>query len=977
MSFALPRSLFIAFLALSLSDAVLAQRFSISNLNNSSEVTTLAATLVKAKSEQEQDALMAREKSLLNTSLLAALKDQANGYIQKGEYAEAQRISQIAVRIAEKLGDRAALGNALCDLGSAYGRQMTKAAESLQYLQKSLEIFEQLGSKKEQARALQAMGVAYGLQRRFELALESYNKSLALSDEVGDQSLTALTLNSIGLAYASSGHHELGLEFYEKARVLSEKVNDKSTLHMALNNIATIYISQGRFSEALLYLQKSLKVMEALGPDIDRRSLAYKLQNIGLIYRRQGRLDQALAYNLRSLQILIEIDDKFGIANLQNNVGVTYKAQGLYDQSLDWFQKSLRGYESLKATPGIARVLNNLGDVYRLQGHYAESHEQLQKSLELREANKDRGGMCLTLNNLGRLYEDQHKYAEMLEVSRRAVALAEEIYDREDLWDAQDRAGRALLALGEPDEARKSFLAAISTIEALRREVAGGEQQQQSFLENKLSPWLGVVDVLVSQQKYAEALVFAEQSKSRVLLDALQGGREAFRRSLSKEERQLEEERRLSLVTLNSQFTNEVRREKNDAHLVARLKTELEKARLEYEDFETRLYVSHPELKIQRGEAPIIKPEELVSLVPDSKTALLEYVVGDKQTYLFVVTRNAGSQPDVSLYKVPVERLELAKQTESFRQQLASRELGFRTDALKLYELLIKPAQAQLSDKTNFVIASDNTLWDLPFQALVTDNNHFLIEQAAISYTPSLTVLREMSKRKGNESSPNAPTLLALGNPTLGNETIKRAALTLRDGKLDPLPEAEQEVKALGRLYGPTRSKVYIGSEAREDRFKAEATQAKVLHFATHGTLNNASPMYSNLALAPSGPNQDGLLEAWELMQLDLHAELAVLSACETARGRVGAGEGMIGFSWAMFIAGVPSIVVSQWKVESAGTRDLMVNFHRNLVAEQGTGKRNTTKTAALRQAALKVLKNPETSHPFYWAGFVLVGDGS
>jgi CHAT domain-containing protein len=114
------------------------------------------------------------------------------------------------------------------------------------------------------------------------------------------------------------------------------------------------------------------------------------------------------------------------------------------------------------------------------------------------------------------------------------------------------------------------------------------------------------------------------------------------------------------------------------------------------------------------------------------------------------------------------------------------------------------------------------------------------------------------------------------------------------------------------------------------------------------------------------------LLEAWELMQLDLHADLAVLSACETARGRVGAGEGMIGFSWAMFIAGVPSIVVSQWKVESAGTRDLMVNFHRGLLSPGST----RTKTEALRQAALKLLKNPETSHPFYWGGFVLVGDG-
>jgi CHAT domain-containing protein len=129
--------------------------------------------------------------------------------------------------------------------------------------------------------------------------------------------------------------------------------------------------------------------------------------------------------------------------------------------------------------------------------------------------------------------------------------------------------------------------------------------------------------------------------------------------------------------------------------------------------------------------------------------------------------------------------------------------------------------------------------------------------------------------------------------------------------------------------------------------------------------------MYSHLALAEGGTNEDGLLEAWELMQLDLHADLAVLSACETARGHIGPGEGMVGFSWAMFIAGVPSIVVSQWKVESAGTRDLMVNFHRGLISPA-----KVTKKEALRQAALKLMKNPETSHPFYWAGFVLVGDG-
>jgi CHAT domain-containing protein len=272
-------------------------------------------------------------------------------------------------------------------------------------------------------------------------------------------------------------------------------------------------------------------------------------------------------------------------------------------------------------------------------------------------------------------------------------------------------------------------------------------------------------------------------------------------------------------------------------------------------------------------------------------------------------------------------------------------------------------------------------LWDLPFQSLLTGANRFLIEDAAITYTPSLTALREMTKRRKNQGANSASaTLLALGNPLLGRETMNRAALKLRDEKLDPLPEAEQEVRALRRLYGMSRSKVYTGAEAREDRFKSEAAQATILHFATHGMLNNASPMYSHLALAqggaPDGAMEDGLLEAWELMQLDLKADLAVLSACETARGRVGAGEGVTGLTWALFVAGVPSTVVSQWKVESASTRDLMLSFHRQLRTSSPAAKARATKAEALRQAALKVMKNPETSHPFYWAGFVLVGDG-
>jgi CHAT domain-containing protein len=131
--------------------------------------------------------------------------------------------------------------------------------------------------------------------------------------------------------------------------------------------------------------------------------------------------------------------------------------------------------------------------------------------------------------------------------------------------------------------------------------------------------------------------------------------------------------------------------------------------------------------------------------------------------------------------------------------------------------------------------------------------------------------------------------------------------------------------------------------------------------------------MYSHLVLAQNekDPNEDGLLEAWELKDLDLKADIVILSACDTARGRISNGEGVIGMTWAAFIAGAPTTVASQWKVESKSTTELMLEFHRQLL----TGK--VSKAEALRRAELKVMKMPGYKHPSYWAGFVIVGDGS
>jgi CHAT domain-containing protein len=348
-----------------------------------------------------------------------------------------------------------------------------------------------------------------------------------------------------------------------------------------------------------------------------------------------------------------------------------------------------------------------------------------------------------------------------------------------------------------------------------------------------------------------------------------------------------------------------------------------------------------------------------------------------------VLTKD-GSQSrapvSVKVYALGIKQKAVAQRTEAFRKQLAQEDLGFRQTARELYDLLLKPAQGELQGKTILIIVPDDALWNLPFQALQPSAGRYLIEDQAVFYAPSLTVLREMIKarRKPSINAATNTTLLAFGNPTVNKQTAERVQRVLMDEKLEPLPEAERQVVELAKLYGPSRSRVYTGTQAREERAKAEAGSFRILEFATHGILNNSSPMYSHLVLSQADGNdkEDGLLEAWEMMNLDLHADMVVLSACETARGRTAAGEGVIGMSWALFVAGAPTTVVSQWKVDSASTTDLLLDFHRNIKAGMQNPRMQMTKARALQQASIKLLRSGKYSHPFYWAGFVVIGDG-
>ena len=937
----------------------------------------LAEHLVSAKTDEERKALLETEKELVTGSLVQALlRLRYNPGNQKDD-SRNQDLYGLADALAEQLGDERLGGDGLSSIGDAYFQQ-GNWTRALEYYQRNLKLQEKIGDKTRVAGMLQSIGAVYGRQGDHREQLKLYEASLKISEELHDRRAVAHQLRDIGSLHQLQGDCAQALEYYQKSLRISEEMGDTQVIGMVLADIGEVYQLQGNYAQALAYLQKGLRRLEVKGIGYRAANVAATLSDIGVVHQSQGNYEQALEYYEKTLQkpALTET-----IGNGLNNIATVYEAQGKYAQALDYYEQSLKAFETLGWKDSIAVELNNIGIIHKWQGDYARAHEYYQKSLRISEEMGFKRGLASVLADIAVAYRLQGKYAQAIEHAERAAVVAKAIGARESFMEARTTAGEAYRALNQPEEARRAFADAIAVVEEKRDQVVGDEQEQQKFFENRLSAYYQLIELLIEQENFSQALAYAERTKGRALLDTLRNGRTTITGAMSTDEQNQERVLANNVGSLNLQISRERQRQESngprDASRLPELEARLKKARLEHEAFQVGLYAAHPELRIYRGQMQPISLDQAGMLIQDKDTALLEYVVGKDTTQLFVLTKRpevrgeqSAATPMMKVYTLKINEKDLTDRVRKFRGRLANQDFLVHEPARELYDLLLGPARAELQNKTNLIIVPDGILWELPFQALQPAPKRFLIENSAVSYTPSLTVLDEMIRARLTVAK-DSLKLLALGNPAVGQQTTRTITSVLMDQRLDPLPEAERQVKELARLYGPERSKIYTGGEAQEARVKKEAGDYGILHLAAHGILNDKSPMYSQVVLSqPEGDtNEDGMLEAWEVMKLDLKADLVVLSACETARGKVGNGEGMIGLTWAFFVAGVPTTVASQWSVEAASTTELMLEFHRNLERHKG-------KAESLRQAMLKLLKSKEYNRPFYWAGFVVVGNG-
>jgi tetratricopeptide (TPR) repeat protein len=990
--------------------------------NETPAVAGLANALTAAKTDAEREALLAGDQDLFNRELLALLANQSDRAFTKADYTGALSILLAQRLVAEKLGEKKETSQAWMNTGIIHFNQK-RYQQALDAYQKGLAIEEDLGRRSEQASFLTNIGLALSALGKPQQAIESLQRGLAIHEGLNEKSDVGQTLENIGNVHYDQGNYALASEFYRRSlkwldsstayagRLLKiakteyeqgndeaaigfyaeaasklESAGNKSSIGYAMHSIANIYYSQGDYAQAMNYYRRCLAAEKEAGSP---QGVAGALQGIGLIHALDGNHALALEAYQENLSVVEPLPDKANIAAAWQKVGGAHFSMNQLDQALEAFKKALALREEEGEVQEIANALIDLGVTYASKGDFTAALDVYQRAKGLFESTNNTLsfespiyalGFATVLLNESMISYAQKDYSKTIEQVDKAAALAKQFGDPDLYWQARHRAGKAQYRSGNLDLARRAFVEAIATIETLRPQRKRGYEPR--FYESRLAPYQAMVDVAVSEGKGNEAFDYAERAKSRALTGVLQSAKVWITKTMTPREREQERKFLTDVAAFNTKIQREIERQSPNRVRLDDLAEKLRKTQKDYAAFRDRLFARRPRLKTLRGEGKPIDVARAAALLTDAETALLDFVETDENAYLFAFTKagaNSGGRArsrqlasPLKIYILGVNRGDFNDRVSKFQEAIASRSDDAQAQARELYDLLLKPAQEQIAAQKHLVIAPDAISWNLPFQALRTEDGRYLIENYAVSYAPSLTALGAISTLRARPKPRRAapPTLLALVNPALSPAMDTRIKSVLPAEKTDQGPDAQNEVDELSKLYGERQVAILVGPAASEDRMKAEAGKYNLLHLDVRGVLNETAPLFSFAALS-SNPEakEDGALEVREIFDLDLKSDLAVISASELAWPNAGAMRSMTGLAWAWFVAGCPATVVSRWRCDESS--DLALEFHRRIKSSWGKESKARTWQAAVRQS----LSREERRHPYFWAGFSVLGD--
>lgn len=693
------------------------------------------------------------------------------------------------------------------------------------------------------------------------------------------------------------------------------------------------------------------------------------LNLLGVIYIRLGKYEQAVDLYHKIVGLLTEVDYPSKVADVVNNIAIAHSQLGQHERAIELLQFALNMDFFEEHQGARSRVLSNIGVEYAAFGAYEQALDYYRQSLAIRVEIGDRSGESVVLNHIGAAYQALGHYEQALVNYQDALLIHEELGLRPAQSLTLDRLGSLYLLQAQYAEAESVLLEAVSIFEFLKDEELE-DVDKVALFETQLNTYEFLQQVLIAQNKDAIALEIAERGRARATVELL-ADRISDRATQEiittapkiAEIQRIASEHNTTLVTY-SIIDNPTR----DTALyiwVVQPTGEIEFREVEFEGSGEGGLAINPIASIDgllyRGNPDL---SELDTLVADSRSILIEST--DSST-------------------TPTEKLQ------------------------ELHQLLIDPIVDLLPSDPNAQVAfiPQGELFLVPFAALQDEDGTYLIEKHTILTAPSIQVfglanesrslrlLSESRPLRGVEGDFETENALIVGNPTMPTVWLPTDE-GFAETQLSYLSGAKAEAEAIGEFFNIP---VLTGEQATEARIKQELPNASLIHLATHGLLEYGIPESSGvldipgaIALAP-GNGEDGLLTSAEILEMDLQADLAILSACDTGRGRI-TGDGVVGLSRALITAGVPSVMVSLWAVNDDSTSLLMQRFYEFLAAG------DITKAQALRQAQLSLLYGEDVEtrleairagaapqyregfepvgnrHPYHWAPFVLMGDG-
>jgi CHAT domain-containing protein len=946
---------------------------------------------------------------------LQALGIQSSAMLEK-----ALEKYQESLTLWRSAGDRDGEGVVLCQIAAIYdSKGLPKMM--LQYSSEALSAYQSIGNRKEEATALNLMGVAHFRLGEPQKSLEYLGKALTLRQTEKDRLPEAAILTSLGLVVASLGEPWKALDYLGQALALRRAGSDPTGEALTLNNIGETYSNLNEHQKALDSFTLALSLTEAFP---NPRLQATLLHNTAHPYYALGELRKTLDYLNQALPLWRIAGDLSGEARTLHSIGVVHFSLGENQKAIEYFEQSLSRVRALGDKFWEAYALSHLGSVYARKAEPQKALGHFNEGLQLSRAIENRGAEAYNLRLIGSTYVDLGDYEKGEDHLINALEISRAIGDQAGEASILYEIARAERGLGRLNEARDHSEAALNIIESTRSQV-NSPQLRITFLTLRHDYYEFYIDLLMQMHRSkpsagfdAAALHASERARARGLLDVLTEASANIRQGVDLT--LLERER--TVTQQLSAKAERLTRLLSTTHVpeqAAAARSEVEVLVSEYHDVEAQIRAKSPRYAALTQPQPL-RLEEIQRRVLDENTLLLEYALGKERSFLWAVTANS-----IKSYELP-GRSEIESAAERFYQAVTineNRNLQLQAAAAAdLGRLLLAPVAPQLGRK-RLVIVSQSLLQYIPFAALpdpavnrqpagngrtidkrqrATGKYQPLIVRHEVVQLPSASVMETLRYGTSNRE-PVEGVVAVLGDPVfqkedsrvklvagkddkarhptsaLSNEgaharpDVKRAAWESGLQSLERLPFSRREAEAIialapqGKILKALDFDASLATVASDD-----ISHYRIVHFATHGLLNNVHPELSGIVLSlvdKTGQPQNGFLRLHEVYNLKLRADLVVLSGCRTALGKDVRGEGLIGLTGGFMYAGTRRVAVSLWTVSDEATAELMRRFY------QGMFEKGLRPSAALQAAQVSMWRIKWWGAPYYWAGFILQGE--